>query len=164
MIKMIKFVLFLLLVFSGCKDENSAAETAAVVQPDPVLSVPGTILLPGADGFFEMNESDHDAILLYCWLPLGEYAANENDLLFLATVQDRGITAVPVQFTTAVRNASQSQLNELGISISVALGDEELKDFLVADHLPVASLVHSDGTVVSAYGFGCVERTLRGTQ
>lgn len=164
MVRSIGFAISLLLVLSGCKDGNDSLETIAVVSPEQVLSLPGTVLLPGADGFFEMNESDHNAVLLYCWLPLGEYTGNESDLLSLSTVHERGITAIPVQFTSAVRNASQTQLNELGISLSVALGDEELKDFLVTDHLPVASLVRSDGTVVSAYGFGCVERTLRGSQ
>lgn len=164
MVRSISFVISLLLVLSGCKEGNDSLETIAVASPDPVLSLPGTVLLPGADGFYEMNESDHNAVLLYCWLPLGEYTENESDLLYLSTVHERGITAVPVQFTSTVRNASQTQLNELGISLSVALGDEELKEFLVKDHLPVAYLVRSDGTVVSAYGFGCVERTLRGSQ
>lgn len=158
-------ILVVLLSFAvtGCKDRGNTV-VAPVEEVIPVLSVPGTILLPDTDSFLEMDEKDYDAILLYCWLPLGEYPESECDLEFLATVHERGITPVPVQFSPTVRNASQTQLNTLGIPISVALGDDELKGFLVTDHLPVAALVRSEGTVVRASGFGCVERTLRGIQ
>ncbi|MCD4708446.1 MAG: hypothetical protein K8S62_12010 [Candidatus Sabulitectum sp.] len=157
-------LIFLLFITSGCMDENNTPDAVTTEETIPVLSVPGTILLPDTDGFIEMEESNHDAILLYCWLPLGEYPESERDLEFLATVNERGIIPVPVQFSTEVRNASQTQLNTLGISISVALGDNALKDFLVEDNLPAAALVRADGTVVRAYGFGCAERTLRRIQ
>lgn len=163
MLKRIGLVVILVSFVSGCGEGNSTVVTEEV-EPVPELSVPGTILLPDTDGFIELEESSHEAILLYCWLPVGQYRESESDLEFLATVHERGITPVPVQFSSIVRNASQTQLNSLGISISVALGDEALKEFLITDNLPVATLVRSDGTAVSAYGFGCVERTLRGVQ
>lgn len=162
----VKFsVIAILLSFAvtGCREKSNTVLTTAE-EAVPVLSVPGTILLPDTNGFFEMEESEHDAILLYCWLPFGEYPESESDLAFLATVHEREVTPVPVQFSSEVRNASQTQLNTLGISISVALGDDALKDFFVADNLPVAALVRADGSVVRAYGFGCVERALRGVQ
>ena len=164
MIKRVALIMILVFAMTGCGDDSDTVETTSVVEEAPVLSVPGTILLPDTDGFFEMEESNHDAILLYCWLPIGEYSESESDLEFLSTLHERGITPVPVQFTSEVRNASQTQLNQMGISTSVALGDDALKDFLIEGNLPAAALVRADGTVVRAYGFGCVERTLRGIQ
>ncbi|MCK5786381.1 MAG: hypothetical protein KAH54_07470 [Candidatus Sabulitectum sp.] len=163
MINRIAFIMILLFSMAGCRDEDTASDITATVEEVPLLTIPGTILLPDADGFLEMEESDHEAILLYCWLPIGEYPESRSDLEFLATLHERGITAVPVQFNSQVRNASQTQLNQLGVSMSVALGDDTLKDFLVGENLPVAALIRTDGTVIRAYGFGCVERTLRGT-
>ncbi len=157
------FTLFLLLT-AGCIDGEDLPEVVEIEEHVPLLSVPGVILLPDSTDFIEMTESEHDAILLYCWLPMGQYPESENDLEFLSTVSERGITPVPVQFSAEVRNASQTQMNQLGISISVALGDDSLKNFIVVDNLPAAALVRKDGSVVRAYGFGCAERTLRGTQ
>ncbi|MCD6587464.1 MAG: hypothetical protein J7K88_02840 [Candidatus Fermentibacteraceae bacterium] len=162
MFKKIAAVTLLLLLAAGCEDESQiAAETEEEI---PVLSIPGTIQLPGTDGFVEMDESTSEAILLYCWLPLGEYAESREDLVFLATVQERSITPVPIQFNSEVRNASQTQLNSLEIPMSVALGDDSVKHFLEIGILPAAALVRADGSVTRAYGFGCVERTLRGGQ
>jgi hypothetical protein len=155
--------IFLCLISFGCNSENNTSDTV-LLEELPVLSIPGTIQLPGSDGFMEMDESSCEAVLLYCWLPLGGYPESENDLEFLDTVQERGITPVPVQFNPEVRNASQTQLNTLGISMSVALGDNTLKEFLEIHSLPVAALVRADGSVVRASGFGCIERTLRGNQ
>jgi hypothetical protein len=155
-------VLLLVLLVAGCEDESqTAAETVEVI---PVLSIPGTIQLPGTDGFVEMDESTGEAILLYCWLPLGEYPESQEDLVFLATVQERSITPVPIQFSPEVRNTSQIQLNSLEIPMSVALGDDSVKHFLEIGSLPAAALVRADGSVTRAYGFGCVERTLRGSR
>ena len=156
--------MILLFSMTGCRDENSAVDITVAVEELPLLAIPGTILLPDSEGFLEMEEGDHEAILLYCWLPIGEYPESKSDLEFLATLHERGITAVPVQFNSQVRNASQTQLNQLGVSMSVALGDDALKDFLIGENLPVAALVRADGTVVRAYGFGCIERALRGTR
>ncbi len=156
--------ILLLSIASGCGNGNEMVNTVTVEEVIPVLSVPGTILLPDTAGFLEMEESAYSAILLYCWLPMGEYPESERDLEFLSTVHERGITPVPVQFSPAVRNASQTQLNSLGISIGVALGDDELRDFFIEGHLPAAALVRADGTVARAYGFGCAERALRGIQ
>jgi PBP1b-binding outer membrane lipoprotein LpoB len=161
MFKKIAAISLLVLLAAGCEDEDqTAAETEG--EEIPVLSIPGTIQLPGADGFVEMDESASEAILLYCWLPLGEYPESQEDLVFLSTVQERSITPVPIQFSPEVRNASQTQLNSLEISMSVALGDDSVKHFLEIGSLPAAALVRPDGSVTRAYGFGCVERTLRG--
>ncbi len=156
-------LLLIILCFAGCKEEDTPADTVAT-ETISILSVPGVISLPDSDGFVSMEESEHEVILLYCWLPIGEYPENDGDLTFLSSLNERGVTAVPIQFNTTVRNAAQTQLNSMDISLSVALGDETLKDFLVTDNLPVATLVHANGTVVSAYGFGCAERVLRGIQ
>jgi len=161
MLKKIGAITILVLLAAGCKDKDQPA-AATLEEEIPVLSIPGTLELPGTDGFVEMDESTSEAILLYCWLPLGEYPESQEDLLFLASVQERGITPVPVQFSPEVRNASQTQLNSLEIPVSVALGDDSVKNFLEIGNLPAAALVLADGSVTRAYGFGCIERTLRG--
>ncbi|MCP4647849.1 MAG: hypothetical protein GY852_09000 [bacterium] len=161
--KQISLVLIIsFLVVAGCS-EADIPKTVDVEVPAPVLSVPGVILLPQSEDFTEMEESGYDAILLYCWLPMGQYPESENDLSFLSTVLERGITPVPIQFNTEVRNASQTQLNQMGISLSVALGDDSLRSFFIEDVLPAAVLVRSDGSIMKAYGFGCAERVVRGT-
>jgi|GEM_PF-1522265 len=150
--------------FLGCGSNDRQGGIPEVTASLPLLSVPGTILLPDTGGYFELIESDYDALLLYCWLPMGQYPESENDLVFLSSVQERGIRAVPVQFISSVRNASQTQLNQLGVQLSVALGDDSLKSFMQVDILPAAMLVRSDGSVVRARGLGCAERVLRVTQ
>lgn len=158
---------FLILVFfsntscNSSQPETNLQETAAV---EETLSIPGTILLPEADDFTELIEQEHEAILLYCWLPMGEYPESTNDLQFLSTVYERNITAIPIQFSTTVRNSSQTQLNEMGIPLSVALGDDSLENFMNIVSLPTAVLVRKDGSIERTNGFGCAERSLRGTQ
>ena len=159
-------LIFLFTVFSsfGCGSSQPDENVQVAVDFEPTLSIPGSILLPEADDFTELNEAEHDAILLYCWLPMGEYPQSTNDLQFLSTIHDRNITAIPIQFSTTVRNASQTQLNEMGISLSVALGDDSLENFLDIKTLPTAVLVRKDGSIERADGFGCAERSLRGSQ
>jgi len=128
---------------------------------EPVLSIPGTIRLPEENGFSVMPENEHQAILLYCWIPLGQYPESEVDLGFLANLEDRGITPVPVQFSAEVRNSSQNQLNRLGISLPVALGDDSLRAFMDISNMPSAVLVMSNGETARGNGFGCAERLVR---
>jgi hypothetical protein len=156
--------LLLLLFLNGCGKSDPGDDISAADRAVSVLSVPGVILLPDSAGFSELEESELDAILLYCWLPMGQYPESENDLLFLSTLEERDITPVPVQFNSAVRNASQTQLNQLGISLSVALGDDSVKNFMGVGALPAAALVRSNGSIVRAEGFGCAERVLRESQ
>lgn len=138
-------------------------EPAAAIphEPDPVLSFPGTASLPGEQDFHPLIEADHQAVLLYCWMPMGRYPESEADLHFMASMEDIHITPVPLQFSIEVRNAAQNQLNELGIPMPVALGDDSLREFMNICMLPSAVLVTSEGEVFRATGFGCAERAVR---
>jgi len=158
--------LFLITIFShiACDSNQSETDLQETVVVEETLSIPGNILLPEADDFTEFNEEEHEAVLLYCWLPMGEYPESTNDLQFLSTVHEHNITAIPIQFSTTVRNVSQTQLNEMGISLSVALGDDSLKNFMEINSLPTAVLVRKDGSIERTTGFGCAERSLRGNQ
>jgi hypothetical protein len=152
--------LVLALAVFGCGEPGEVPPPAVPV-PEPVLSIPGTVLLPGSDGFTELSEEDQQAVLLYCWIPMGEYRESEADLHFLADLQNTGITPVPVQFSTEVRNASQNQVNGLGLQLPVALGDDSLKAFMDISMMPSAVLVTSTGETVRQNGFGCAERVVR---
>lgn len=149
-----------MVLFWSCSGNDPAPE-AVPAEPEPVLSIPGTVRLPGEDGFTEMSESEHQAVLLYCWMPMGNYPESETDLWFLSTLGERGITPVPIQFSPEVRNASQNQLNRLGISLPVALGDDSLRAFLNISILPAAVLVQNTGVTVRGSGIGCAERLVR---
>lgn len=158
------FIVLLLLSWSGCGDNQSSADNLSVEEEVPVLSIPGTLQIPGENGFIPFHEQDHTAVLLYCWLPMGEYPGSEADLLFLTSTEENGVTALPVQFSTVVRNASQEQLNALGIQLAVSLGDDSLKAFMDINVLPAAVLVKNTGEVIRGTGFGCAERVLRSMQ
>lgn len=147
--------------FAGCGGSSVETADEPIQEPAPVLAVPGTISLPGETGFTKFPEEEHQAILLYCWIPMGQYPESEADLIFLSTLGDRGITPLPVQFSTDVRNASQNQVNQLGLPLAVNLGDDSLKAFMNLQNMPTAVLVQSTGEIVRASGFGCAERIVR---
>ncbi len=149
------------LCISACGGSGGEPGEAPVFEAPPVLSVPGTIRVPDEQGFRVLSEGEHESILLYCWIPMGEYPEGEADLYFLEDLEERGITPVPVQFSPSVRNASQNQLNRLGIPLAVALGDDSLKGFMNIEFLPAAVLVRSNGETMTGTGFGCAERVVR---
>lgn len=155
------FSLLTALGLAGCGGNSGEPGETPVAEAPPVLSVPGTIQIPGEQGFSVLSEGEHQSILLYCWIPMGEYSEGEADLYFLENLEERGITPLPVQFSTSVRNASQNQLNRLGIALAVALGDDSLKTFMNIEYLPAAVLVQSTGETITGTGFGCAERVVR---
>lgn len=149
-----------MLLSAACGGSNG--ETAEqITEPEKVLSVPGVISLPGENGFTDMVEHEQQAVLLYCWVPIGEYQESESDLGFLAALAERGITPVPVQFSTQVRNAAQNQLNGLGIALPVALGSDSVRIFMNISCMPAAVLVQKNGEIHRGNGFGCAERVVR---
>ena len=156
-----RLFLFSVVILQAACSRGETALEEVTSEPEPVLSVPGSIRMPSENGFTEMEENQHHAILLYCWIPMGEYPESESDLRFLATLEDRGVTPVPVQFSTEVRNFSQNQLNNLEISLPVALGDDSLRVFMDIANMPSAVLVQSSGEIVRGNGFGCAERLVR---
>lgn len=147
--------------FSGCSTEEQSVSETDSLPPVPVLSIPGTIQIPAETGMLQFDESDHTEVLLYCWIPMGQYAESEADLIFLGTLIDRGITAVPVQFSQEVRNAAQNQLNQLGIPVAVAMGDDSLRQYMDLEVLPAAIYIRSTGEASVQTGFGCAERAVR---
>jgi hypothetical protein len=147
------------LLLAACSEAPPEPQAGSI--PEPVLSVPGVISIPGEQGFVEMEEEACEAILLYCWIPMGQYPEGESDLVFMASLDPVEITPVPVQFSSQVRNASQNLLNQMGIAMPVALGDDSLKAFMDITALPAAVLVTASGDVLRARGFGCAERLVR---
>lgn len=147
------------LLLSACSETPPEPEAGTI--PEPVLSVPGVISIPGEQGYVELVEESCEAILLYCWIPMGQYPEGEADLVFLASLDPGEITPVPVQFSSQVRNASQNLLNQMGIAMPVAMGDDSLKAFMDITALPSAVLVTASGDVLRARGFGCAERLVR---
>ncbi len=101
-----------LILTAGCADNAENSQEQHTVAEIPVLTIPGSMQVPSGEGLVSFNESLHDAVLLYCWIPMDNYEESLPDLQFLGTVAERGITAVPVQFSGEVRNAAQNQLNQ----------------------------------------------------
>ncbi len=125
--------------------------------PPEVLNVPGT--LTGPDGL-PPDLSLDSALVVYYWMPLDGYAAVDSDLVALAGLADRGVRAVPVQFTVEGRNASQAHLNAMGVSMPVYLADSVLASCIPADVIPAAVLFRRGAPPETGTGFGCVARLL----
>ena len=125
--------------------------------PPEVLEVPGT--LTGPDGL-PPDLSLDSALVVYYWMPLDGYAAVDSDLVSLAGLADRGVRAVPVQFTVEGRNASQAHLNAMGVSMPVYLADSVLASCIPGDVLPAAVLFRRGAPPETGTGFGCVARLL----
>jgi hypothetical protein len=91
------------------------------------------------------------------------YEEAESDLYFLAGLSGEGSALVlPVQFDTGARNHAQMLVNDLGVSLTVCLGDTVLLDYLAPEVMPLTVLIRSEGEV-RATGFGSPERLLTGT-
>ncbi|PIE53025.1 hypothetical protein CSA37_03695 [Candidatus Fermentibacteria bacterium] len=150
-----------IILTAGCADNAENTQEQQITAEVPVMTIPGSLEVPSGEGLAAFDESLHDAVLLYCWIPMGNYEESLSDLLFLGTVAERGITAVPVQFDGEVRNAAQNQLNQLEIPLGVALGNDSLREYLGVELLPSAVLVLNTGEEFRASGFGAAERAVR---
>ena len=144
----------------GGEDGISRPDTTTV-QPVPELVLPGTVSGPDTSGTLrEIDPEGFDAALIYYWIPLLEYEESESDLRFLAAIQGGGsVLVLPVQFDIVSRNHAQAMVNDLGISLTVCLGDTALLHHMSPDVMPLTLLVRPEG-VERETGFGGPERLL----
>jgi hypothetical protein len=136
----------------GCGNEEPA-----VPQAPPPFRLPGGLAAP--DGAVVDVSADSCAIVYY-WLPLDGYGPAAGDLVGIDDARGQGRAIFPVQFDPESRNAAQTQVNELGISIPVYLADSSLAEAIPCDILPVAVLFARGRAPRSEAGEGCVSRLL----
>jgi hypothetical protein len=136
----------------GCGDEGPA-----VPQAPPPFRLPGGLAAP--DGAVVDVSADSSAIVYY-WLPLDGYRPAAVDLAGINDARRQGRAVFPVQFDPESRNAAQTQVNELEVSIPVYLADSSLAAAIPCDILPVAVLFAIGRAPRSEAGEGCVSRLL----
>ncbi len=157
-------VVLLLVLTTSCGREGVVSEPlpdSTVTVRQPLLQVPGTIMGPDSAGVLqEIDSSGRDALLVYYWIPIIGYEESEPDLRFLAGLQEDGsVLVLPVQFDLDSRNHAQMLVNELGVSMSVYLGDVILMEHLSPHLLPLTVLIQP-GSELRETGFGGPERLL----
>jgi hypothetical protein len=158
------FLALLLLITASCEQPEEATDPlpdSTVTVQRPPLQVPGTITGPDSAGIPQDIEfSGKDALLVYYWIPMIDYEESEHDLRFLAGLpKDCSILVLPVQFDPASRNHAQMLVNELGVSLTVYLGNETLREHLSPTLLPLTVLIQP-GNEHRETGFGGPERLL----
>jgi hypothetical protein len=133
--------------------------------PDVPLQVaPGPLRLPGGlsgpSGEIVDVSGDSAAVIFY-WLPLHGYPPVEDDLRFIAGPGGTSSTRVfAVQLDPGSRNAAQTQVNDLGITLPVYLADSALARAIPCGILPVAVMYVRGRPAVIETGSGSVERLL----
>ena len=162
--KTIARVALLLVLTTSCGRKGDVTEPlpdSTVSVRQPLLQVPGTIMGPDSTGVLqEIDSSGRDALLVYYWIPIIGYEESEPDLRFLAGLQEDGsVFVLPVQFDPDSRNHAQMLVNELGVSMSVYLGDVVLMEHLSPCLLPLSVLIQP-GSELRETGFGGPERLL----
>lgn len=162
--KTMKTLLRALLLIAACTPFGCGASGTDGAQGEesiPVLGLPGTLSRPDTAGFTPVETDSLGGVLMYVWIPLENCDQSDPDLVFLAGLEGSGIMPAPVQFDTDSRNASQSQLNRLGLPLTAYLGDRDLQEFVDPTILPAAVLVLPGGREYRANGVGCPQRLLR---
>ncbi|MGM0628329.1 MAG: hypothetical protein ACQETZ_09220 [Candidatus Fermentibacterota bacterium] len=150
-------VLVLLLACSG--DDGPAPSPQPELEPDPVARLPATLVGPEGD---TVDVAGDSAVVVYLWLPLAGHRPTERDLRALARMAQSGRARVlPIQLSSGSRNAAQTQVNGLGLSMAVYLADSCILQSMDARHLPSVLLVRPGGQR-AARGFGAASRLLLG--
>lgn len=148
-------VLALLLACSG--DDGPAPTHQPQPEPDPVARLPASLVGPEGD---TVDVSSDSAVVVYLWLPLEDHQPTERDLRALARMSESGRARVlPIQLSAGSRNAAQTQVNGLGLSMAVYLADSCILQSMDARHLPSVLLV-TPGAQRAATGFGAASRLL----
>ncbi|GEM_PF-515381 len=135
------------------------SDTSADVVPDAPANVliPGTITGPSGD---TLSAVQGERVLIYFWIPLNLEAELEVDLIYLASITDNDLRVCPVQPDPDSRNLAQTLVNNLGISLTVYLADQEAISSLDASMLPSAVLLSPGGVRTEEFGFGAPARLL----
>ena len=140
---------------NGQTDQASIPDSLAPPSIPPV-TIPGSITGPDTSGVGRgIDISIEDTVVLYYWLPLSGYAEAESDLTFLSGAST--VLTLPIQFDPDSRNHAQNIVNELGISLTVFMGDSILLKYLSPDILPLTVLL-VPGEETRETGFGGPER------
>lgn len=100
-------------------------------------------------------------MVVFFWLPLPGYPPAEEDLRFIAGLEQApAVRVFAVQLDAGARNAAQTQVNELGIPLPVYLADSALAAAVPCGVLPVAVMYVRGGPAVVETGSGSVQRLL----
>lgn len=146
----------LLLALAACSC-GRGPDVPAPSTPEP-LHLPGSLAGPAGE---TVDVSGDSAAVVFFWLPLPGYPPVEEDLRFIAGLdQAPSVRVFAVQFDPAGRNAAQTQVNELGIPLPVFLADSALAATVPCGLLPVAVMYVTGGPPVIETGSGCVGRLL----
>ena len=153
--------LLIILITACCtNDQTDQASIPDSLTPPPIpaVTIPGSITGPDTSGVGRgVDISSRDAVVLYYWLPLSGYGEAESDLTFLAGASNASVLTLPIQFDPDSRNHAQNLVNELGISLTVFMGDSVLLKYLSPDILPLTILLLPGGETRET-GFGGPER------
>lgn len=128
-----------------------------VTAPPADVVVPGTITGPAGD---TLTAGPGERVLIYFWIPLNLEIELEQDLMYLASLGDSTLLVVPVQADPESRNLAQTQVNGLGVSLTVYLADPQTMSALDVSMLPSAVLLSPGGGRVEEFGFGAPARLL----
>jgi hypothetical protein len=141
--------------------EEPAASPRPEPEPDPVTRLPATLVGPEGD---TVDVSEDSAAVVYLWMPLAGHPATERDLRALERIAESGrARVIPIQLTPEHRNAAQTQVNDLGLSMPVYLADSCILASMDLRHLPSA-LLAVPGSTATATGFGSASRLLLGSR
>lgn len=150
-------LLALMLACSG--DDGPAPSPRPEPEPDPVACLPASLVGPEGD---TVDVAGDSAVVVYLWLPLEGHRPTERDLRALARMAESGrARALPIQLSPGSRNAAQTQVNGLGLSMAVYLADSCILESMDARHLPSVLLL-KPGSQRTATGFGAASRMLLG--
>ena len=150
---------FLTLLMACSGDDGPAPSPVPEPEPDPVACLPASLVGPEGD---TVDVAGDSAVVVYLWLPLNGHAPTERDLQALSRMAESGKARVlPIQLSPESRNAAQTQVNGLGLSMAVYLADSCILQSMNARHLPSVLLVRPGGQR-AANGFGAASRLLLG--
>jgi len=153
-------VLMLSIILLSCGGEiEPTSDTTADVIPDTPADViiPGVITSPSGD---TLSTGPGQAVLIYFWIPLNLELELEQDLIHLSSITGSSILVCPVQADPDSRNLAQTLVNDLGISLTVYLADQEAISSLDTSILPSAVLLSPGGVRTEEVGFGAAARLL----
>ncbi len=149
--------LLALAVMACSEGERSATPAQPPPDEDPVARLPAAVVGPNGDS---VDIGADSAAVVYLWLPIKGHRPTERDLRALDRITETGRARVlPIQLTAEARNAAQTQVNGLELSMPVYRADSCILQSMDQGHLPSVLLI-VPGSQSTATGFGAVSRLL----